>query len=766
MLRKPAIVWTLSTIVLVQATIGREPQPDPGAQLDFGTDILPLLATYCADCHSGQSPAAGIDFETLDVRIAATKDRNLWKKVHLQLVSRIMPPPDTDQPSESERQQLIDWIDHHALTVPCSGPSFPGRVTLRRLNRDEYNRTIRDLIGIDYRPADDFPSDDVGYGFDNIGDVLTLPPVLLERYLDAAESILRRAIVVAEEDFAPVTELPGRMLASVDEVSHEIEIPVMAEYLVRVKAYGDQAGPEPAKMELFVADKKVKTFDVTSTSKDPGIYEMKTRIPAGNRRFAARFINDYYAPDHPDPSQRGDRNLNILSIEIVGPIGNLPKELPASHQQLIPHSPRRGSDRETALNAVRENLKRFVPRALRRPTNAAELKRYTDIANMVLDDGSSFERAMQVAMQAVLVSPHFLFRVERDPPSEGPVTERELNDFELASRISYFLWSSKPDDALYLAAANKRLKNPDELQGQIHRMLNDPRSNGLVQNFTGQWLQLRNLDTISMDRDRFPEFTPEMRQAMRRETELLFATVLRENRSVMELLTSDFTFVNPLLAALYGIEGVTEDEFTRVSLDGLPRSGLLGQASILAVTSNPTRTSPVKRGKWILDNLFATPPPPAPPNVPALEEADGDRTVAVSLRQQLELHRSKPECSACHQLMDPLGFGLENFNAIGKWRDEDAGQPIEPLGELPDGRVFNGFAGLQEVLLERQAEFRRCLAGKLLTYALGRGLEYFDECTLDEITANMQQRGDTLTVLIEEIINSRPFQWRARTALP
>lgn len=756
-------------VVCLQTTVPAQtpqPQADLGAQLDYQKDVLPLLTKFCGDCHGGDQPDAGVAFERLNIELARTRDRATWKKVFTQLDAHIMPPADAEQPSAEERARMAAWVQSHAVTVICDGPAYPGRVTLRRLNRSEYNRTIRDLIGIDYRPADSFPSDDVGYGFDNIGDVLTLPPVLLERYLDAADEVVRRAILVPELDFAPAVTKPGKVLASVSEAGDEFEFLANADYVFRVKAYGDQAGPETTKMAYLLDGKELQVVDVPATASDPGTYDLTAHVEPGKHRVTVKFLNDYYKPDDPDPKLKGDRNLHVQSVSVIGPIGALPENLPESHRRLIPHTPAAGADRNSQLTAVRANLTPLLPQAFRRPVAAEDVERYVGIANLVLDDKASFERAMQVAVQAVLVSPRFLFRVEQDPPAEGPIAVRDLDDFELATRISYFLWSSQPDAELSAAASAGTLKDPAVLEQQIRRMLQDPRSDALVENFAGQWLQLRNLQTISMDTKQFPEFNPELRVAMRRETELLFTAIIREDRSVLELLTADFTYLNEPLAKLYGIEGISGNEFQRVSLTGSPRGGLLGQASILTVTSNPTRTSPVKRGKWILENLLAAPPPPPPPNVPSLEAQKEETKKTASLRERLELHRSNPACAACHRLMDPLGFGLENFDAIGKWRDKDHDSPVDPRGELPDGRTFSGPVELRQVLIERKSEFRRCVATKLLTYALGRGLEYFDECALNEITAKMESQDDKFSVLVLEIVKSTAFRQRARTAMP
>ena len=755
-------VFALATVVTVQA---QTPQADPGAQIDYEMQVLPLLTKFCGDCHTGDNAGAGVAFDKLKIEVARTRDRNIWKKVHTQIDMKIMPPPDSEQPSPEERTLMNDWIQSHAITVACDGPAFPGRVTLRRLNRNEYNRTIRDLIGVNFKPADTFPSDDVGYGFDNIGDVLTLPPVLLERYLDAADEVVRRAIMVPEADFAMVHTMDGKTLGSVAEAGEDFEFVATAEYIIRVNAFGDQAGPDPAKMAYVIDGKEEQTVDVPATKEAPADYEYRLKVPKGKRRVAVKFLNDYYKPDDPDPKLKGDRNLHVVSISIVGPIGALPSDLPEPHKRLIRKTPSKNANRVAQLAAVRDNLKPFVPQAFRSKVTAGDIEKYVKIADLVLEDNASFERAMQVAIQAVLVSPRFLFRIEQDAPAKGPVAVRDLDEFELASRLSYFLWCSQPDAELLKLAGEGRLKKPIVLKAQVKRMLKDPKSDALVEDFVGQWLQLRNLETISMDRKQFPEFR-DVRSAMRRETELLFTNIMREDGSILELLNANYTFLNEPLAKLYGIEGVKGDEFQRVSLEGSPRGGLLGQASILTVTSNPTRTSPVKRGKWILENLLAAPPPPAPANVPSLEAQKEETKKTASLRERLELHRANPACAACHQLMDPLGFGLENFDAIGKWRDKDHDSPVDPKGELPGGRTFSGPVELRQILLERKAEFRRCVATKLLTFALGRGLEYFDECTLNTITAKMEQEDDKFSVLVLEIVNSAPFRQRARTTMP
>lgn len=722
----------------------------------YESDIRPLLMKYCVECHQGDQAQSGITVDVYESKLAKTRDRAVWTKILRQLQGKVMPPPEEAQPTDDERQRIMQWIESYALTPDCSAGERPGRVTLRRLNRAEYNNTVRDLFGIAIQPANDFPSDDVGYGFDNIGDVLTLPPVLLERYLDAAEKVVRAAILTPDLDGAPSQSRPGGTLASVSETGGEFELSAPAEYLIRIRASGDQAGPDPCRMTLRVDGKDVKTFDVPNSTADPRWYEHRQRLGPGKRKITAAFLNDYYMPNSLDPKLKGDRNLHVESVVVVGPIGVLPADLPESHRRVFFKPLPKGASFAQQREYVVEIVRPLASRIVRRRISDDELSRLMTLYDASRQQGDSLERAVQLTLQALLVTPSFLFRVEQDPPA-GKV--RDLNDFELASRLSYFLWSSLPDDELFRAAAQGRLHTTEQLQQQARRMLADPRSQALVENFAGQWLQLRNLDTFTPDKAQFPDYDDALRTAARRETELFFAAIMREDRSVLEFLDADYTFLNERLAKHYKVDNVKGDEFRKVSVDRAQRGGLLGQMSILAVTSNPTRTSPVKRGKWVLENLFAAPPPPAPPNVPEL--ADGkDKPLVGTLRQRMEQHRVKPSCAACHQLMDPLGFGLENYNAVGAWRTQDGKDPIDPSGELPDGRKFQGPAELKRVLLTRQGEFRKCLAEKLLTYALGRGLEYYDACAVQRIADRCAAQDNRFSALVAEIVASPAFRQR------
>ncbi|MFM7072725.1 MAG: DUF1592 domain-containing protein [Planctomycetota bacterium] len=662
-----ALLTAVSVAAAAGVSVGVGFGNSSASAADFDRDIQPLLRKFCVECHEGDLAQGGVTLNAYSAANAKTRDRAVWVKVARQLQGKVMPPSDAKQPTDAERRMILEWVESFALTPDCSVGERPGRVTLRRLNRAEYNNTIRDLLGVSIQPANDFPSDDVGYGFDNIGDVLTLPPVLLERYVEAADKVVRAAIVTPDADQVPSQSKPGGVLASQGEIGGEFVCSTAAEYIVRTRAGGDQAGPDPVRMAFRVDGKEIKTVDVPGPANSPAEYEIRLNLAKGPHRIAVAFLNDYYMPNATDPKLKGDRNLHVERLVVIGPIGALPDDLPESHRRILfkPLPPK--ATRDQQREHAKELLRPLASRAFRRRATDPELDRLAKLFDLARDSGDSFERSMQVAIQAILVAPSFLFRVEQDPPA-GQV--RDLDGFEMAARLSYFLWNSLPDDELYRAAAKGELRTPEQLAAQAERMIRDPKSQSLVENFAGQWLQLRNLDTFSPDKAQFPDYDDALRQAMRRETEMFFAHIVREDRGVLEFLDADYTFANERLAKHYGLAGVSGAEFRRVSVDRGQRGGLLGQASILAVTSNPTRTSPVKRGKWVLENLFAAPPPPPPPNVPELAEAK-DKPLAGTLRQRMEQHRAKASCAACHQLMDPLGFGLENYNAIGAWRTKD-----------------------------------------------------------------------------------------------
>lgn len=731
----------------------------------FQDTARPLLSRYCLDCHNQDGAEADVSLEEFNTAAEVRDRRALWLRVLNQLRAGSMPPDDMEQPTAAERTLLMDWVEQTINQVDCSEPVDPGHVTLRRLNRYEYRNTVRDLLGVDYEPAADFPADDVGYGFDNIGDVLSLPPLLMEKYLTAAEEIAQRAIVVSEEPPAVqrtinAKDLDGhgapvdgfaRSLASSGEAYWTVEIPRAGVYRLRAQAAGDQAGSEPVKMSVRVDGRDIRVHDVQAPRTAPGRYTTYVALDAGAHRLGLAFVNDYYRPAE-DGRAAEDRNLWLGDIELRGPVGREDRSLPDSHRRIFVARPGPDMDAEAAARRV---LTPLAQRALRRGAEPDEIDRLVRLVELADQQGDSFEVGIQLAVQALLVSPHFLFRVESDPGTDED--SRLLNDYELATRLSYFLWSSMPDEELFELARQAALRDGDTLQQQARRMLRDPKSQALIENFAGQWLQLRSLEDLVFDANRFPNCDRELLAAMRTETLRFFEEIVRNDLSLLRILDADFTFVNETLARHYGMAGVTGESFRRVSLEGMPRAGVLTQASLLAVTSNPTRTSPVKRGKFVLENLLGAPPPPAPPNVPLLE--DEGRQLSGTLRQRMEQHRTNPSCASCHQLMDPIGFALENYDAVGRYRDKDDGEPIDASGKLPSGEQFSGFAGLLEILVQQKREqFLRCMAEKMLIYAVGRGLEYYDQCAVDEIVNGLEQDDYRFSRLVLEVVKTDPFQ--------
>ena len=744
-------------------------KPHPASQEKFDRQVEPFFKKYCFDCHGNGAEEGGLKLDPFTKSDAFHANRKSAVLVLKMLEAGVMPPEEGEQPTMEERQQAVEWIEDKLYYVDCSLPADPGRVTIRRLNRAEYNNTIRDLVGIDFEPAADFPSDEVGEGFDNIGDVLSLPPLLLEKYLEAAETIAGKAIVAHPERFG-VQRIAGNDLelggaarspgddgfvsmSSTGSVSGRIRVPAKAEYIVKAEAMADQAGDEPAKMELRLGGKKIKVFDIDGRRK-PKTYETKLEIDKGEHKLEAAFINDFYNPKAKDRRER-DRNLYVRELELVPTAISL-EALPENHRSIVFVTPDEKTPERAAIEQI---LRRFITRAFRRPAREDEVEKFAELARFAISRGDTFEQGIQLAVTGVLVSPHFLFRVEDQAQPDNPTRVVPVGDYELASRLSYFLWSTMPDEELFRLASEGKLREARVLEQQTRRMLQDPKSAALVENFSTQWLNLRNLNEVTPDPKRFPEFDDELRRDMQQETEAFFAAIMREDRSVDDFLTANFTFLNERLAKHYGISGVKGEDFQKVSLVGVPRAGVLTQASILTLTSNPTRTSPVKRGKWILENMFNEPPPPPPPNVPELEET-AKESPGLSLRRQLEIHRESPTCASCHNLMDPLGLGFENFDAIGKWRENDGKLPVDASGELPGGQEFNGPIELINLLKQKRPEFRRCLVEKMLTYALGRGLEYYDRCAVDAITKNMEKDDNRFSRMVLEIVKSPPFLYR------
>ena len=731
--------------------------------------IIPLLSEHCTHCHGGEEPRAGLSLEEPTHLLPVIDHHKTWVKVLRQVHGRQMPPADESTLENSDRQQLKNSIIH--LLSQSNGSDFrdPGRVTIRRLNRTEYRNTIRDLFGIDFTLPNDFPADDVGYDFDNIGDVLTVSPLLMEKYLNTAGQIARKVILTPESIETPsswitankfnggvVSGSKGRVLHAEGTFNIEHEFPVDGTYLLRARAWAEQAGDEPARMTFRIDDRILKSVDVLAEPSEAQHYWARVETSKGKHLFSVSYNNDYYRPDDPDPLNR-DRNLWVEYLEIVGPIDEMLRNLPEPHHRIIDSSVRPASSLTATDEETRTILTQFASYAFRRPTTDEEVDRLLGLVRLAEQAGGSFERGIQLAIQAALISPKFLFRGEIDSLPNDPKSARPINEFELASRLSYFLWSSMPDDELLNQARQQTLRA--NLSKQVLRMLQDPKSLALVKNFGGQWLQLRDVDTIMIDAKRYPTFDDHLRQAMRTETEMFFAGIIEDDRNVLDFIDGKHTFLNERLAAHYGISGIQGDEFRAVDLDDDRRSGILTQASILTLTSNPTRTSPVKRGKWILKQLLGAPPPPPPPGVDELsEETPGEPS--QGLRERLKLHRTNQSCAVCHVRMDPLGLALENYDAIGRWRDKDGQLPIDVRGSLPDGRQFDGAAKLKEILRADADQFRWCLVEKLLTFALGRGIEYYDYRAVNNITKQLAENDDRFSALILAVVRSHPFQFR------
>ncbi len=750
------------------AVSAQEPEPQRTHEEAFDELVRPFLREYCTSCHSDRRHRGGLSLAKYEDLASVSRDRKTWEKVRRRLRAREMPPRKSrKKPESGERAEIIIWVEAELANFDCGDEVDPGRVTIRRLNRAEYTNTIRDLLGVRFDATEEFPADNLGYGFDTIGDVLSIPPLLMEKYLAAAETISRAAIVTPDPptpivrrfeaerlgDSRPRRRESVRVLTSQGQVKASYRFPEDGEYVLRVRAFGQQAGPDPVRMTLHFDGRAVRTVDVKATRDAPEVYETHITASAGVKQFAAAFVNDYYRPDDPDPANR-DRNLVVDYLEVEGPMnasaGSRP--LSPSHKRIMICEPGDGSK----VDCARTILGQLARRAFRRPVSAAEVDRYVRFVDLAAKEGESFERGIQVALQAILVSPHFLFRIEQDAEPNNPEAVHAVGEFELASRLSYFLWSSMPDEELLREAGKGELHI--NIDAQVRRMLKDRKAEALVANFAGQWLETRNLEMVTPDADRFPDFDDALRTAMGEETERVFAYIQQEDRSILEFLDADYTFLNQRLARHYGISGVTGDAFRRVSVPVGQRGGILTHASVLTLTSNPTRTSPVKRGKWVLEQLLGAPPPPPPPDVPPFEEDNTELT--GSLRERFEKHRSNPDCAVCHVKMDPIGFALENYDAIGAWRETDDGFAIDASGRLPGGESFDGPSGLKNLLMANKDAFCRCLAEKMLVYALGRGLEYYDKCAVDRTCEALAANNHRFSTLILETVRSVPFQMR------
>lgn len=854
---------------------------EDAAMAKFTREIQPVLDKYCYDCHGSGVSKGGVTLDEF-TNSKELKDPKLWQRALKNIRSGIMPPADEPRLSGAQVDQISKWIKQEVFALDPAVPD-PGRITVHRLNRTEYHNTIRDLIGVDFDTKREFPSDDSGHGFDNIGDVLTVSPMLLEKYLDAAQFIVTSALpagptVVAEQTVngRSFTEVPRKAAAPTAPTAAELKaVAAVADAPSEGAKDGDRADkpamtinrPAPAvagnaiemsyytpatvtaKHRVEHAGQYQVVLDLRAVEKfvdnqfDTNQCKLTFRIDGeqvftrefsreGNKNFTFNFDRTWKAGEHEfscevqpvgaDRPQLRQLRLRINAVTVRGPMAKEFWVTPKDYARFFPRAvPADLAGRRTYAGEI---LSKFATKAFRRPVEDETTARLVRLAESVFTEkDNTFEAGIAQGMVAVLASPRFIFREEGVEPLKAGQGHPFVDEYTLASRLSYFFWSTMPDEELFKLAGEHRLRA--NLPAQIKRMMADSRSNELVKNFTGQWLQGRDIANVPLDenaifqrehpqseadriarnkeRENFQRIrlideskrTPEdaklfaefrknrangnggkpavpplsgtVRQAMQDETEMGFAYLLKEDRPLTELIEADYAFLNGELARHYGIEGVNGRDMRRVTLaPDSPRGGVLTSGTVLAVTSNPTRTSPVKRGVFILDAILGTPPAPPPPNIPSLEDAASpEKLKQMTLRENLALHASNPMCASCHHRMDPLGLALENFNAMGQWRTSELNRPIEPAGKLITGEAFANIRELKHILAtNHRGDFYRCVSEKLLTYALGRGLEYTDTATVDQIVAQLEAGEGRPSVLIRAIVDSAPFQQRRRQA--
>ena len=751
------------------------------AEQGYKAKVEPLLKTYCYDCHGDGADKGGVALDSFTNFTALAADRKLWLGVWQNLETQMMPPAKKPQPSEAERRIIAKWIEAEVFKLDPANPD-PGRVTIRRLNREEYKNTILDLLGVDFDVTEAFPTDDSGYGFDNIGDVLTISPILLEKYLDAARDIADKAVgggegriptaVVAGDDFKDKAnpKVSPNLLpfseANTVAVTHDIKHPGPYKITLDLAVAGSKdATVHAATAVLKVDGKEIERRDLGWDAAKTVSISDQVVLTKGSHTIAIQLI-----PKREPAEGENKLHANLDTLKVNGPLDRSFLERPKEYYKVFMDGP---PPIATAARAEyrKKILRHFTMRAFRRPVDEETLTKLVGIAAGVeKQPGASFEQGIGQALTAMLASPRFLFRAEIQPEPNNPAKIVRVDEYALASRLSYFLWSSLPDDELLTLARDGKLRA--NLRPQVDRLLKDEKGRRFVRNFAGQWLQTRDVETVSIDAQRILRlrrnedadkvFNGGIRRAMRQETEMLFGHLVRENRPLTELLSSDYTFLNEPLANFYEIPGVKGREMRKVTLPkDSHRGSVLTHGSLLLVTSNPTRTSPVKRGLFVLENLLGSPAPPAPPNVPTLESIKQNSAEFLTMRQTMEIHREKPICASCHARMDPIGLALENFNALGKFRDQEAGKPIDTAGQLITGEKFTNTVELAKILVtSRRKDFFRCATEKLLTYATGRGVEYYDAPTIEKIVEHLERDGAKTRSLIYGVVESAPFQMR------
>jgi hypothetical protein len=747
--------------------------------------VRTVVETYCATCHDADTKKGELNLESV-ISQDVGQHPEVWEKVVRRLMRRQMPPAGKDRPTEVGYVATLSQLEM-ALDRAAAERPMPGRTdTIRRLTRTEYQNAIRDLLALDIDATSLLPADESSHGFDNVT-VANLSPTLLDRYVTAAQKISRLAVgsalrapggdtIRVAADVTQEDRVDGLPVGTRGGTLIHYTFPRDGEYDVQVRLTRDrnehvEGLHEPHDLVMLLDRQQVQSFTVKPPpgGKDyqnvDAHLKLRLTVKAGPHDLGVTFLRTspslvetlrqpYNA--HFNMHRHPRLSPAVYQVSITGPFEDGGAGDTPSRRRIFVARPKSPGEDEACAKQI---LSTIMRRAYRRPVNDADVGRVLPFYREARQDGD-FDAGIEAALSAILVSREFLFRVEQDPPAIAPETAYAVSDLELASRLSFFLWSSIPDDELLTAAERGELHEPAELARQARRMLADPRSRSLVTSFAAQWLHLRNLESITPDGRLFPDFDDNLRQAFRRETEMLIEEVLHDDRGVPELLKTDHAWLNERLAKHYGIPHVYGTRFRRVALDpGSERGGLLRQGSILAVTSYATRTSPVIRGKWVLDNLLGTPPPPPLPNVPALD----DSTVSASLpmRQRLAQHRSNATCASCHNLMDPIGFALEDFDAVGRWRTLEEGQPVDTSGGLPDGSKFTGVDGLESALLAHPDIFVATLTEKLLTYALGRGVEYYDGPAVRQVLRAVKADGYRFSTLIVATVTSTPFRMRS-----
>lgn len=875
-------------------------------QAEYEQKIKPMFEQYCFDCHADGMDKGNFTWDKFTDYASMRADMKFWDHVRQQLVTHVMPPEKKDKPDLPQRDEMVAWIDDAIFWFDPAKPD-PGHVTYRRLNRTEYNNTVRDLLGVDTRPAKEFPPDDTGYGYDNIGDVLSLSPMLMEKYLRAARAVAEDAMdtdtpghadleVTGRKFYKQVGETKDddtrRWFFGNAEVSQKFSVPANGDYTVVIHVAQTEAGGEPAKLGLKLNNKDVSTFDVTKRWKaeQPEFQQITytLNLKAGENKLSVAFLNDFADEKNPDPNKR-DRNIVLDKVEVKGPnallaprgsrflrwlldskpvglpavqwtgedleagqgntyrdtggillgssgyvkhpvqitengkyrltvkagaqqagdepakfdvriagktVGafsvtaknqapqwfNVEAELPAGAHELQIWflndfwDANTKADRNLWVHEVKIEgpvdkgpavkpemvpalVERMGSRLFRRPITADEKTKWQTLADLAMKEGEKPLGAIRYVLEGMMVSPSFLFRASPEPVGDVANNSALIDEYSLANRLAYFLWSAPPDDKLLQLAAKGELRK--NLAAEMKRMITDWRAYSFTEDFAGQWLQLRDMDIVSPDTRAFPEWKGGIAYLMKRESQMFFEYIMKENRSLVEFLNADYTFVDKKLADWYGLKdfkGDGSNKFQMVSLKGTTRGGILTQGSILTLTSGQTRTSPVKRGKYLLENILGTPPPPAPAGVPPLDESKV-RKAKMTLREQFAEHRSNSSCAGCHAFLDPMGFAFENYDAVGRFREKEKGLPIDAAGTLVRGQPFKDIGELRDILARDMADdFTRNLAENMLTFALGRGLEHSDKPAVKEVVRRTKADGYKFQELMLAVLESAPFQ--------